>query len=74
VDALDAQYYEEHHDNGRCCFVRFQREVIIAFSLPFLSHTFWILFNALLSYIISSQPRNSEHRPRVTDAPVEFEK
>lgn len=29
MDALDSQYYEEHHDLGRCCFVRFQREVLI---------------------------------------------
>jgi hypothetical protein len=29
VDALDSQYYKEHHDLGRCYFVRFQREVFI---------------------------------------------
>lgn len=34
MDALDSQYYEEHHELGRCCFVRFQREVSIQSYTP----------------------------------------
>lgn len=40
MDALDAQYYAEHHDLGRCRFVKFQREVRFETRFPTVARTY----------------------------------